>query len=198
MPFARPRPAERTSCSNTTGYRDTTGNCAAEVEKTFAEGMPPFAKLAIVRLARCNAAATRHGRGRPESSTRKPCATKRSSAISKHHFSIPEIWRPSSSVEHSKSGSAIRLQPPRRRERPVSEVHIPGGLLARIFLVPPQPPLMHRHGQSVCLALCERLWSRAQISPPDLNVGERFGRSTFGFGGVAGFWTRFSSPLPKS
>ena len=66
MPFARPRPAERTSCSNTTGYRDTTGNCAAEVEKTFAEGMPPFAKLAIVRLARCNAAATRHGRGRPK------------------------------------------------------------------------------------------------------------------------------------
>ena len=70
--------------------------------------------------------------------------------------------------------------------------------MARIFLVLPQPPLMHRHGQSVCLALWERLWSRAQISPPDLNVGERFIRSTFGFRGVAGFWTRFSSPLPKS
>jgi hypothetical protein len=49
-----------------------------------------------------------------------------------------------------------------------------------------QPSVMHRHGQLVRLALCERLWARAQISPPDLNVRERLGMTTFGFRGVAG------------
>jgi hypothetical protein len=45
---------------------------------------------------------------------------------------------------------------------------------------------MYRHGQLVRLALCERLWARAQISPPDLNIRERLGMTTLGFRGVAG------------
>ena len=65
MPFARPRPAERTSCSNTTGYHDTTGNCAAVVERKLRKEC----SLSLSLLSSGLRAATRpqrHGRGRSD------------------------------------------------------------------------------------------------------------------------------------